>query len=101
MSTEIRRDENNTPKSMKAARVTQFGKPLEFQDVDVPQPGPGEVLVKVRVCGICHTDLHMRKGDLSNAPELPQTMGHEGTVTAAFSHSCILVHFKCSPSSLR
>ncbi|SFO68640.1 alcohol dehydrogenase, propanol-preferring [Bradyrhizobium sp. Ghvi] len=43
--------------TMKAAVVRQFGKPLVIEDVPVPQPGPGEVLVKVRACGVCHTDL--------------------------------------------
>ncbi|GLR89901.1 alcohol dehydrogenase AdhP [Bradyrhizobium iriomotense] len=69
---------------MKAAVVTKFGKPLEIQDVPVPQPGPGEVLVKVKACGVCHTDLHAASGDWPVKPAPPFIPGHEvaGTVTA-------------------
>ena len=49
---------------MKAAVVVQFGKPLEFQEWDVPTPGPGQILVKTEACGVCHTDLHAARGDL-------------------------------------
>jgi len=45
-------------KVMKAAVVHQFGKPLVIEDVPVPVPGLGELLVKVMACGVCHTDLH-------------------------------------------
>jgi alcohol dehydrogenase, propanol-preferring len=50
-------------KMMKAAVVRQFGKPLVIEDVPVPVPGPGEILVKVMACGVCHTDLHAAEGD--------------------------------------
>lgn len=43
---------------MKAAVVRAFAQPLVIEDVPVPVPGPGELLVKVRACGVCHTDLH-------------------------------------------
>ncbi len=46
------------PKTMKAAVVTAFGKPLEFREVEVPTPGAGQVLVKIAASGVCHTDLH-------------------------------------------
>ena len=45
-------------KTMKAAVVRAFGKPLAIEEIPVPEPGPGEVLVKVIACGVCHTDLH-------------------------------------------
>jgi propanol-preferring alcohol dehydrogenase len=51
------------PGMMKAAVVRSFGKPLAIEDVPIPTPGPGEVLVKVRACGVCHTDLHAVSGD--------------------------------------
>ncbi len=63
--------------TMKAAVVTQFGKPLAIQDVPVPQPGPGEVLVKVKACGVCHTDLHAASGDWPVKPVPPFIPGHE------------------------
>ena len=45
-------------KTMKAAVVREFGKPLTIEDVPIPQPGPGQVLVKVQACRVCGTDLH-------------------------------------------
>ncbi len=69
---------------MKAAVVREFGKPLSIEMVPVPVPGPGEVLVKVVACGVCHTDLHAADGDWPVRPTLPFTPGHEvaGTVAA-------------------
>ncbi|MGX1165066.1 propanol-preferring alcohol dehydrogenase [Bradyrhizobium sp. USDA 372] len=63
--------------TMKAAVVRQFGKPLVIEDVPVPQPGPGEVLVKVKACGVCHTDLHAASGDWPVKPVPPFIPGHE------------------------
>lgn len=63
--------------TMKAAVVRQFGKPLVIEDVPVPQPGPGEVLVKVKACGVCHTDLHAASGDWPVKPSPPFIPGHE------------------------
>ncbi|WP_298878390.1 alcohol dehydrogenase AdhP [uncultured Bradyrhizobium sp.] len=63
--------------TMKAAVVKQFGKPLVIEDVPVPQPGPGEVLVKVKACGVCHTDLHASSGDWPVKPVPPFIPGHE------------------------
>ncbi len=56
-------------------------KPLELAEVPVPAPGPGEVLVEVSMCGLCHTDLHTVEGDLE-IPSLPLIPGHQivGTV---------------------
>ncbi len=71
-------------KTMKAAVVRQFGKPLVIEDVTVPVPGPGELLVKVMACGVCHTDLHAAEGDWPVKPSLPFIPGHEvvGVVAA-------------------
>lgn len=63
---------------MKAAVVREFGKPLSIEDVDVPVPGPGQVLVKVVASGVCHTDLHAADGDWPVKPALPFIPGHEG-----------------------
>jgi len=58
--------------------------PLELRDIPVPEPGPGEVLVEVRCCGVCHTDLHVVTGELG-PHRLPLAPGHEvvGTVVRA------------------
>jgi propanol-preferring alcohol dehydrogenase len=65
-------------KKMHAAVVTAFGKPLVFQELDIPTPGPGLILVKTEACGVCHTDLHAARGDWPVKPSLPFTPGHEG-----------------------
>jgi propanol-preferring alcohol dehydrogenase len=64
-------------KTMRAAVVTAFGKPLVIQQVPIPVPGPGEVLVKVMACGVCHTDLHAAEGDWPVKPTPPFIPGHE------------------------
>jgi propanol-preferring alcohol dehydrogenase len=66
------------PHKMNAAFVEQFGKPLTFLEVDIPTPGPGQILVKTEACGVCHTDLHAAKGDWPLKPKLPFIPGHEG-----------------------
>jgi len=66
------------PKMMQAAVVEEFGKPLVVKEVPVPEPGHGEVLIKVITSGVCHTDLHVRDGDWHVKPKLPIIPGHEG-----------------------
>jgi len=66
------------PATMKAAVVEEFGKPLVIKEVPVPEPGHGQVLVKVIASGVCHTDLHVRDGDWHVKPTLPIIPGHEG-----------------------
>jgi propanol-preferring alcohol dehydrogenase len=65
-------------KTMHAAVVEQFGKPLVFREYNVPPPGPGQILVKTEACGVCHTDLHAAEGDWPVKPTLPFIPGHEG-----------------------
>lgn len=50
--------------------------PLHLREVERPTPGAGEILVRVRACGVCHTDLHVVEGELPN-PKLPIIPGHE------------------------
>ena len=64
-------------KKMQAAFVEHFGKPLVSMEVDVPTPGPGQILVKTEACGVCHTDLHAATGDWPLKPKLPFIPGHE------------------------
>lgn len=61
---------------MKAMRLPCGGSPLELVDMPVPEPGPGQILVKVSACGVCRTDLHVVDGDLTE-PKLPIVPGHE------------------------
>ena len=67
-----------TAKSMKAAVVREFGKPLVIEEVKTPEPGPGESQVKIEACGVCHTDLHAAHGDWPVRPNPPFIPGHEG-----------------------
>ncbi|CCD87007.1 alcohol dehydrogenase [Bradyrhizobium sp. ORS 285] len=69
--------------TMKAAVVKAFGKPLVIEDVPVPAPGPGELLVKVKACGVCHTDLHAASGDWPVKPTPPFIPGHEAAGVVA------------------
>ncbi|MEX0284273.1 MAG: alcohol dehydrogenase catalytic domain-containing protein [Paracoccaceae bacterium] len=65
------------PNRMKAAVCTAPGAPLVLKDVPVPKPGPGQLLVKLESCGICHSDLHLRDEPLP-AEFYPRIFGHEG-----------------------
>ncbi|MDO9709014.1 alcohol dehydrogenase AdhP [Paracraurococcus lichenis] len=69
------------PRTMRAAVVPALGAPLEIREVPVPQPGPGQVLVKVAASGVCHTDLHAARGDWPVRPVPPFIPGHEGVGT--------------------
>jgi len=70
-------------KTMNAALVSQLGRPLTIAEVPVPEPGPGEVLVKIVATGVCHTDLHAAEGDWPVKPNAPFIPGHEGAGTVA------------------
>jgi len=58
--------------------VQAFGQPLTIEEVPIPTPGPGEVLIKVVATGVCHTDLHAANGEWPGRPPLPFIPGHEG-----------------------
>ena len=62
---------------MKAAVLRKIATPLKIETLPIPQPGPGEILVKVTACGVCHSDLHAIDGDWSPEPVLPLIPGHE------------------------
>jgi alcohol dehydrogenase, propanol-preferring len=56
--------------------LTAPGRALEERDLPVPEPGPGELLVRVAACGVCRTDLHVADGELPDA-KLPLVLGHQ------------------------
>jgi propanol-preferring alcohol dehydrogenase len=65
---------------MKAAVLHEFKKPLALEHVPEPKPGPGEVLIKVEACGVCHSDLHVADGDwpqFARITKIPLILGHE------------------------
>src|SRR6478609_9589986 len=62
---------------MRAAVLEEFGKPLVVQEVDLADPAPGEVLVRLVACGVCHTDLYTASG-ADPSGYAPAVLGHEG-----------------------
>ena len=78
-------------KTMKAAVVRRFKEPLVIEEVPVPSPQPGQILVRIAASGVCHTDLHAADGDWPVKPTPPFIPGHEGVghvaaVGAGVSH---------------
>lgn len=69
---------------MRAMLFTGVGRPLQLTEMPIPEPGPGQLLLKVHACGICRTDLHIIDGELGE-PKLPLIPGHQivGSVVAA------------------
>jgi len=67
---------------MKIAKMVGIKKPMEIQEAPIAEPGRGEVLVKIEVCGICHSDLHFWLGEHDLPRGGPATLGHEdiGTI---------------------
>jgi alcohol dehydrogenase, propanol-preferring len=66
---------------MKAAVVRKFGEPLVMEDRPIPEPGPGQVTVRMQASGLCHTDIHAAHGDWPVKPTPPFVPGHEGVGT--------------------
>lgn len=62
---------------VKAVVARAKGAPVEVVTINVPDPGPGEAVVKIQACGVCHTDLHYREGGIND--EFPFLLGHEAS----------------------
>lgn len=56
------------------------GEPVAVETIVVPDPGPGEAVVKVQACGVCHTDLHYRDGGVND--DFPFLLGHEAAASS-------------------
>ena len=67
-----------TPTTMHALVVREFGAALAVEVVPLPEPGPGQALVRLISTGVCHTDLHALEGDWPVKPSPPFIPGHEG-----------------------
>ncbi len=61
---------------MRAAVLHKAGEPLRIEEIPAPVAGPGEILIRVKACGVCHTDLHLGAGEW-RLPKLPLVLGHE------------------------
>src|SRR5699024_3338867 len=68
---------------VKAAVFHGPGRPLTIEDIPVPEPGPGEVLVRIAACGVCHTDLHYLDHGTPTFKKPPLVLGHEIAGTRA------------------
>ena len=62
---------------MRGAVLYEYNKPLKVEEMDLPDPGHGQVLVKMMASGVCHSDWHVVKGEWANVP-VPTVLGHEG-----------------------
>ena len=60
---------------VRAVVAREKGRPVSLETILVPDPGPGEALVRVQACGVCHTDLHYREGGIND--DFPFLLGHE------------------------
>lgn len=76
-SSETNSETNSHTTTMRAAVLRQLGAPLEFEDRELPAPGPHQVLVRVEACGLCGIDLRIARGEWPVAPPLPRVLGHE------------------------
>jgi alcohol dehydrogenase, propanol-preferring len=63
---------------MRAVVVPGFGQPLAIEDRPVPEPGSGQVVIRMEAAGLCHTDIHAASGDWPVKPTVPFIPGHEG-----------------------
>ena len=63
------------PQQVRGVVAHSKGEPVSLETIIVPDPGPGEAVVKVQACGVCHTDLHYREGGIND--EFPFLLGHE------------------------
>ena len=67
------------PQQVRGVVARAKGEPVTLETIVLPDPGPGEVVVKVQACGVCHTDLHYREGGIND--EFPFLLGHEAAGT--------------------
>jgi alcohol dehydrogenase, propanol-preferring len=64
---------------MRAAVLRKLRTLLRIEKLPEPEPGPGELLIRITACGVCHSDLHAIDGDWTPGPVLPLIPGHEVT----------------------
>ncbi len=66
------------PYTVRGVVAHSKGAPVSIETIIVPDPGPGEAVVDVQACGVCHTDLHYREGGIDD--EFSSLLGHEGSL---------------------
>ena len=65
------------PQTVKGVVAKAKGEPVTIENIVIPDPGPGEAVVAIQACGVCHTDLHYREGGIND--EFPFLLGHEAS----------------------
>ena len=65
------------PQTVKGVVAKAQGAPVSIENIIIPDPGPGEAVVQIQACGVCHTDLHYREGGIND--EFPFLLGHEAS----------------------
>ncbi|KQY55287.1 S-(hydroxymethyl)mycothiol dehydrogenase [Aeromicrobium sp. Root495] len=63
------------PQTVRGVVARAKGEPVSVENIVIPDPGPGEAVVAIQACGVCHTDLHYREGGIND--EFPFLLGHE------------------------
>ena len=63
------------PQQVRGVVARGKGQPVSIETIVIPDPGPGEAVVKIQACGVCHTDLHYREGGIND--DFPFLLGHE------------------------
>src|SRR5687768_1840408 len=63
------------PQEVRGVIAPAKGEPVSIETIVIPDPGPGEAVVQIQACGVCHTDLHYREGGIND--EFPFLLGHE------------------------
>ena len=77
LNAESKWEDTSMPHQVKAVVARSKGAPVSVETINVPDPGPGEALVQVQACGVCHTDLHYREGGIND--DFPFLLGHEAS----------------------
>ncbi len=79
---------------MQAAVLNKFQEPLEIKQVEIPKPGPDDVLIKTIACGVCHTDLHFIRGGKRQKKKMfisdlifSLRLGNFSTISSSYSGS--------------
>ena len=63
------------PQTVRGVVARAMGDPVTIENIVIPDPGPGEAVVAIQACGVCHTDLHYREGGIND--DFPFLLGHE------------------------
>src|SRR5437660_11540676 len=96
------------PYEVKGVVARSEGAPVTIETIVIPDPGPGEAVVNVQACGVCHTDLHYREGGIND--DFPFLLGHEAAgvveavgsdVTSVAPGDNVILHWRAACGTCR